>query len=401
MMAVLPGSEYRTYRVLARDRQPLIDFIVDALHVAGCRVLHVPPADVAPFRFTFETPIGERMGIIVYAFLANQKATKNRPSDEHRFQVKYGSKGDGSPQPIFHDPYDLYTTLFLGINPERGFFVGADPWLHNPTKFFISIEFKDTDVEIVLDSGWAAWERERRSGSDEPVEVLIGGTREHFLRYVYFERAALREDQGHRHWLAENIENVLSSPVTRPGTGTTHIIEPPNLHALAEEFELAESEVLDLIEKAPRLKMAVRGWVAEEHLFRELCAFPGVTDCVHIQEEGGADVRLRYRGSMPLEIECKNVLRRTTAQGLARIDFQRTRVSKSDPCTRYYKPTDFDVVAGCLHAVSSKWEFRYALPGTLDPHPRCAGRIWNNVRIDQDRWSASPEPILELAAALS
>lgn len=242
-------------------------------------------------------------------------------------------------------------------------------------------------------------EREGRSESDEPVEVLVGGAREHFLRYVYFERAALREDQGHRHWLAENIQHVTSFPLIRPAKAGTDLILPPNLHALAEEFELAEVEVLDLIEKAPRLKMAVRGWVAEEHLYRELRMIPGVTDCVHVEEEGGADVRLRYFGSRPLEIECKNVLRKTTATGLPRIDFQRTRASKSDPCSRYYQPTDFDIVAGCLHAVSSKWEFRYALPHTLDRHPNCPGRLSNNVRLDSERWSANAEHVLKSAAA--
>ena len=38
------------------------------------------------------------------------------------------------------------------------------------------------------------------------------------LGYVYFERAALREDQGHRHWLAENISHVTAFPVIT-GTG--------------------------------------------------------------------------------------------------------------------------------------------------------------------------------------
>ena len=37
----------------------------------------------------------------------------------------------------------------------------------------------------------------------------------------------------------------------------------------------------------------------------------------------------------------------------------RTRASKADPCSRFYSPNDFDVVAACLHAVSERWEFRY------------------------------------------
>jgi len=124
--------------VLARDREPLIAFIVDALERDGCRIIHRPLGDQAPFRITFETPSGERLGIIAYAFLANTKLTRNRPQDEHRFQVKYGSK-DGKLHALWQDPFGLYVTLFLGINPEQGFFVGADPVLHSPTKFFISV----------------------------------------------------------------------------------------------------------------------------------------------------------------------------------------------------------------------------------------------------------------------
>lgn len=396
--------EYPTYRVQRQARQPLIDFIVAALRGAGCRMLSIPPAHEAPFRFTFETPVGERLGIVAYAFLANSTLTKNRPADEHRFQVKYGSRGAGEPQPLFHDPYCLYTTLFLGINPEAGFFVAADPWLHNPTKFFISIEFKQHNAKAVLQQGWTAWERERdetKSAADEPVEILVGGTAEHFLRYVYFERAALREDQGHRHWLAENISQVVAFPrltMAVPNTNTVVPVAPPasNMHALTQEFDLSAAEVLDLIEKAPRLKMAVRGWVAEEHLYRQLRAVPGVSSCARIEEEGGADVRLRFRDSKPLELECKNALRKTTANGLARVDFQRTRASKADPCSRYYRPTDFDIVAACLHSLSSRWEFRYVLPSALDEHPRCPGRVWNNVKVD-DRWMQDPAAILTLA----
>lgn len=409
--------EYPTYRVRKHDRQPLIDFIVSALRGAGCRMLFIPPATEAPFRFTFETPVGERLGIIVYAFLANSTLTKNRPADEHRFQVKYGSKKSSELQPLFHDPYSLYTTLFVGINPQAGFFVAADPWLHSPTKFFISIEFKQHNADAVLEQGWCAWERERDDGNkqgketedertkkslDEPVEVMVGGTAEHFLRYVYFERAALREDQGQRHWLADNISHVSAFPLlpTKAGQDAAPTPTPSNLHVLTQEFDLSAAEVLDLIEKAPRLKMAVRGWVAEEHLYRQLRVVPGVRSCARIEEEGGADVRLRYQGSRLLELECKNALRKPTAAGLARVDFQRTRASKADPCSRYYRPGDFDIVAACLHALSSQWEYRFVLPSALDEHPRCPGRLWNNVRVD-DRWLDDPAQILTLAARAS
>jgi hypothetical protein len=113
--------------------------------------------------------------------------------------------------------------------------------------------------------------------------------------------------------------------------------------------------------------------------------------------EGHPDVRLRFEGSRWLNIECKNVLRQTAAGKVPRLDFQRTRASKRDPCSRYYGPEDFDVVAACLHAVTEKWEFRYVLPEHLAPHARCRGKLSNNVRVDE-RWAVDAQAVLRAAA---
>lgn len=397
---------YRSYRVSARDKAPLYSFITGALEAEGCQILHQTPPSEAPFRVTFETPFGERLGLVVYAFLANNRLTKNRPKDEHRFQVKYGTK-DGGRHELWQDPFGLYTTLFCGINPEQGFFVGADPVLHSPTKFFISIEFKQAHACKILEHGWYAWERGRRLDADEeepaekgrrakgnPVEVLVGGTRSSFLRYIRFEREALAEDQGHRQLIAERMTSMVK-PALLPGLrpASTRTPSAPQLHVLAREFELSEKEVLDVISSARRLKMAVRGWVAEEHLLRTLRKVPGVEHCERLDEEGGPDLRLTYRGSRPLTVECKNVLRQRTA-GYPRVDFMRTRGSKDDPCTRYYSPADFQVVAACLHSITEKWEFCYALPSTFDPHKKCPGKLSNRLLIDE-RWERDPRQVLE------
>jgi hypothetical protein len=172
-------------------------------------------------------------------------------------------------------------------------FLGADPVLHSPTRFFISVEVKDEQVDAVLSNGWYAWERQKRlqSGLEEPVEVMVGGVPESFLSYVRFERAAKGLESGHRALLAD--------------------------------------------------------------------------------------------------IECKNILRSTYADGTFRLDFQRTRASKSDPCSRYYAPEEFDLVAACLHPRTERWEFRYALTADLDPHDKCEGRLSNRARLDS-RWSDDP-----------
>ncbi|MFH0900965.1 MAG: hypothetical protein V2A73_10080, partial [Pseudomonadota bacterium] len=376
--------KYRRYRVQAHDRGPLMDFVLDSLETAGCTIIRHTPASEAPFRIALETPMGERMGIIAYAFYANARLTKNRPEDEWRFQVKYGSK-DGRPHEIWQDPFGLYTTLFFGINPDTGIFVGADPEIHNPTKFFVSIELKQAQVDAILRQGWHTWERDRRQGDLDPVEVLVGGTRASLLQYLRFERVAHGLDQGHRQLLAEKMPEA-----PRQSGPELPMVAPPHatMHALAREFEMTETAVLDLIASARRLKMAVRGWVAEEHLVRVLGGVNGVTDCRRSDEEGGPDVTLRYLSSRTLAVQCKNVLRNRAADGSPRLDFQRTRASKGDPCSRFYRVDEYDLVAACLHAVTERWEFRYALPVDLDPHKSGVSR-----RVDGDCSIDGGQPI--------
>lgn len=389
-------SGLTTFGVSPGAREPLIEFMVSALRSVGCRILFCSDARRAPFVITFETATGERMGIVAYAFLATRTLTKNRPPDERSFQIKYGSKEPGKTYPLWTDPLGLYTTLLVGIDPQEGFFVAADPAAHNPTKFFIRLEFKDRHAQAIRDTGWYAWERAKRDrGFDEPVEVLVGGAQRHFLDLIRFERAAVGLSPGDRQLLAEKPEIMVA-----PGSlGDLVSPETHALHPLAKELALDPDQILELIANARRLKMAVRGWVAEEHLRSQLSRIPGVTGCERLDEEGGPDIRLSYRKRPLLTIECKNVLRKVDSEGRARIDFQRTRASKSDPCSRYYSSSDFDIVAGCLHAVTEKWEFRYALTMTLPPHRKCAHKVTNNIRIDAG-WESDAARIFERAYAI-
>jgi hypothetical protein len=381
-------EKFATYGVSRSDREPLIRFMIDALEKQGCRIIFAPPPNVAPFRITFETPQGERMGIVAYSFLANNKKIKNRPQDEHRFQIKYGGDLAGLHE-IWQDPYGFYVTLLVGINPEVGFFVAADPVLRDPTRFSVSVEFKEKQVQEILEKKWTAWERERRPGKktlDEPLfEALIGGTADQFLGLVRFEREVWGEDPGERHYLAEHFVDSALVTASRELLAAPPAISAKHLHALAEEFALPEKKVLDLISERRMLKMAVRGSVAEEHLVNTLRAVPGVRDCHRLEDDRGPDVELSFHGAN-ITVECKNSSRVRTKDGLEKIDLQRTRASKTNPCSRYYKPSEFDVVAACIHAVTEKWEFKYALANDLDPHGACSGRLSNNVKLDH-RWT--------------
>lgn len=398
---------FRAYNVKPSDREPIVRFMVEALEKQGCTIIHRPSAKTAPFRITFETPEGERLGVVAYAFLANNERVRNRPADEHRFQVKYGGDLSGLHN-IWQDPYGLYVTVFLGINPDRGIFAAADPLLHSPTRFSVSVEFKDEHVDRILRQGWVAWERERRGGIPHPkrkraaravddhgqplFEVIVGGTQEHFLRLVRFERDAYAESPGERHYLADHLvgrELASRSPLVAPPA----LVSKERLHALAQEFALPEARVLDLIAERRMLKMAVRGSVAEEHLLIELSAVPGVKNPHRLADDRGPDVELTFRGRR-INIECKNSSRIRTAEGFEKIDLQRTRAAKSDPCSRYYRPSEFDIVAACIHAVTERWTFKYAATLDLDPHKSCKGRLSNNVKLDH-RWTPEAASALQ------
>lgn len=386
---------YKKYAVSKADKAPLLAFVHEALESQGCEIIKSTEADEAPFRISFKTSSGERLGVICYAFLANQVQTTNRPDDEHRFQVKYGSK-DGKLHRLWRDPFGLYTTLFVGINPETGFFVAADPVIHSPTRFFISVEFKEAHAQAILKDGWHAWEREKLAPhpSEPAFEILVGGRKDRFLDLVRFERLAEELDPSHRQMLAGAFFSGAMAEPSGPSQDVAPTPSPETLHRLAVEFDMTPDQILDLIADAKRLKVAARGWVAEMHLVATLRAVDGVTDCRRLDADKGPDVELRYEGSRLLTVECKNAMVRMGADRLPQVDFQRTRAAKSNPASRYYKPDSFDMVAACLHSVTARWEFRYIDTRELALHPKYPGRIKDRLKVDA-RWTEDAARVLK------
>lgn len=375
--------QWKIYSVQRNEKAALLKFIVDGLGMRGCRAISASDPRNAPFYIVFETPAGERQAILAYAFRAGARVTNNRPTDEHRFQVKYGSQLKGVLE-VAVDRTAVVTTIFLGIDLKRGIFVAADPLMNAPSPMSRSIEFKAHHVDEIERHDWFAWERERHQprtrnrptpeiDDDTRIQVLIGGKQERIFDLITLERLALGLDPGERHLLADKL-------ATRPDKAGVVSAS----HRLLKELNVGPDALFDLIDGAARLKMAVRGWVAEQHLEDSLKSVTGVTDCRRLNEEGGPDLTLRWKGSRPVLVECKNVLRTTDSSGTARVDFQRTRAAKSDACSRYYKPSEFGVLAACLHAVTERWEYRYALTAELPEHKKCEGRIANNVRVSAD-----------------
>ncbi len=400
-----------TYSVQPRSRERLVEFIADSLRACGCKLLRAPDPSTAPFKFVFDAPDGERLGIVCYAFTSTFTPTRNRPQDEHSFQIKYGSKTIGKLHKVWQDPTGAFTTLFLGVSPDGGYFVGIDPVLNSPTRFFIRFEYKQEQVDGILQRRWFAWERPLRrplstgvlpsAEYGDPVQVVVGVTPDRFLDYIRFERAARGLDQGHRALLAEaagsGLDKLKKAANDLVDDAPAEAGESKPDKGLLIDFGMTATQLIAMVRDNARLMMAVRGGIAEWHLVRTLSAVPGVSDCQRMQGEGVPDVSLRFEGGRQLAIECKNVLRRVTADGLATMDFMKTRASQADPCSRYYLPSQFDIVAGCLHAVTTAWEFKYVLTTALDPHSKCPGRLSHRVRLD-GRWTANAADVLRDAS---
>ena len=382
--------------------------ILSAIEASGGTVLEAPNPSIAPFEIGVKTRSGEVLNLICYAFAANRYRQKGRPKDEHRFQIKYGSEFDRA-HPVYIDPTGMRTTLMFGIHDEMDVFVAVDPVAHNPTWFSSSVEFKEPDLHKGA-KGWHGWERERHSGrrrragpissrADESfaTEVLVAFNPRYFLDFAQFERIASGMDAGERLFLSDKAGSL----VTRPRMLDKLLQWPPPLdqpdaaalHPLLVQLGLTAEELLATLQSRFRLLAAVRGSVAEVHLERHLRAIEKIVKVEHLDLDGQPDFRVQF-GNKVFRIECKNVLR-TRQDKAPRVDFQKTRASKSNPCSRYYDASQFEVLAACLHPVTGKWEFRFCGTGSLAPHKKCAGKLSSNVQVTGENWHKSLPALLD------
>jgi hypothetical protein len=57
-------------------RELLLTFVLEALKRSGCEIIRTSGPEQAPFRIAFETPEGERMGVICYASSRTRSSLK-------------------------------------------------------------------------------------------------------------------------------------------------------------------------------------------------------------------------------------------------------------------------------------------------------------------------------------
>lgn len=162
------------------------------------------------------------------------------------------------------------------------------------------------------------------------------------------------------------------------------------LHDLEREFGLPSREILDIINRRNRCKIAVRGAIAEAHLIvhlRRLVESGAIDGFEDFDLDGMPDCRVDFGGRSFL-VECKNVEKLGETKRPRKevppvtIDFWRTRAPVGKAWERYYSPDEFQVLAACLWNRTGAWEFRFAATAELPRHPSYEDRILNRVVVD-------------------
>ena len=191
------------------------------------------------------------------------------------------------PQPLFRILTQLYTTLLAGAIRIKSGVTLADPSISNPTRFYISIEYKNSDAARSLEKSWHAWERSKLK-HEEPIEILVGCSQ---------EDTGLDPIRAYGDWVGQGHRQLLAEQVA--STSASHRLVDlqrrydPKRHRLLAEPLLIHRSCWKSFEGGSRLKTAVRGWVAQHHLHGLIDpGYSDVSTCKAIEEDGKPDFRV-------------------------------------------------------------------------------------------------------------
>lgn len=372
------------YRV--QGRTDLHAFLINALNASGGRVLYASDPHRAPVYLGVQLDSDERIGMLIYPFRMTRNAIKNRPADEVRGQLRYGSeKSWKRDHQVGRDVAGVDVSMILGIDLADEVILGLDANLWDPLPMGISFYAKNAEIEQAKESGWHVWEKINRAGTkrSEPrsltnLETVVAFAPDRLIDYARLERRAtsLRLDPPLRYSAAV----ALADKAAAEGL--------PRRHVLEEQFALTSEQILDIIGGRTRLSVAVRGGVAEHHLEHLLEHAPGVATVERLDVDAMHDFNVTMTSGRHLRVECKNASPKSSASGAFKVEVQKTRASKGDPASRFYPIDGFDVVAACLFSPTGRWEFRYGLTTRMARHKDFPDRL-APIQTITDDWSAT------------
>lgn len=359
------------YRV--QGRADLHEFLLRSVEASEGRVLYASDPSRAPIYLGVQLTSDERIGMLIYPFRVTRNTIRNRPTNEVRGQLRYGSEPSWEREhPVARDTAGVDVTMIVGVDIADGVIIGLDADLWDPLPMGISFYAKDHEIQQAKQAGWHVWEKVNRSGTKRDqarspmhLETVVAFTPDRLVDYARLERRAtsLRLDPPLRYAAATAMaQRELQD-------------ESPRQHVLEEQFALSSKQILDIIGGRNRLSVAVRGGVAEYHLEQYLNNAPAVASVQRLDTDAMHDFNVALVGGRQLRIECKNASPKTSATGNFKVEVQKTRASKTDPASRFYPADAFDVVAACLFSPTGRWEFRFGLTSRMQRHKDFPDRL--------------------------
>jgi hypothetical protein len=372
------------YRV--QGRTDLHDFLVHSIEASGGRMLYASDSSRAPVYLGVQLYSDERIGMLVYPFRITRNTIRNRPDDEVRGQLRYGSEESWEREhPVGRDVAGVDVTMIIGIDLADEVLLGLDANLWDPLPMGISFYAKDAEIERAKSTGWNVWEKVNRGGtrrsearSPTNLETVVAFTPDRLIDYARLERraTALRLDPPLRFAAATAMADRALPD------------EPQRRHVLEEQFAMTSEQILDIIGGRNRLSVAVRGGVAEYHLEQQLTRAPGIASVQRLDVDAMHDFDVTLDDGRFLRVECKNASPKTSASGAFKVEVQKTRASKGDPASRFYPVDGFDVVAACVFSSTGRWEFRFGRTSRMARHKDFPDRL-APIQTITDDWTDS------------
>ena len=138
-------------------------------------------------------------------------------------------------------------------------------------------------------------------------------------------------------------------------------------HPVERMLNASARDILDALENGFRARADLKGKLAELFMSRYLDQLQraGWVDRYEwFDADGVPDFKLYLTDSRILTLEVKNV---RSGSGPLRVETQKTRASRGDPMSRYYKVGQFDLLAACLYNSTGRWEYVFARTSKLQP----------------------------------
>ncbi|MFB9320673.1 hypothetical protein [Cryptosporangium minutisporangium] len=369
----IAGRAFGEVYTVSGTRADLHQFLIDAVEASGGRVLYASDPRRAPVYLGVQLDSDERIGMLVYPFRMTRNQIPNRPDDEVRGQLRYGSEESWKREhPVSRDIAGVDVTMIVGIDTVGGVLLGLDASLWDPLPMGISFYAKVAEIDRGHQTSWYVWEKINRGGtrrqearSPTSLETVVAFTPSRFIDYARLERRAT----------SLGLDQALRFAAARAMADRPLANEPGWRHVLEKQFDLSSQQILDIISGRNRLAVAVRGGVAEHHLEQQLHNHPAVEHVHRLDIDAMHDFDVMLKSGEQIRIECKNASPNATASGRYKVEVQKTRASKGDPASRFYPVEAFDVVATCLFSATGSWEFRFGRTSKMRRHQHFSDRL--------------------------